>query len=541
MKVEKSHKFEVSSFVKAYREGEYPLSTFYDYPLSDQSFNERISALNESSFERGKLKDVLINFNEKYGASSETFEQIEKFNDPRAVAVVGGQQAGLLTGPLYTLHKMISVVIFAKEQEEKLQVPIVPIFWIAGEDHDIDEINHFYVPTNTGARKHTLPERNDLRYSASARPLDRDKVEKVLLEAFQQVRETAYTKELWKNIHEALDNSETYVDFFAFLSHQWLAGSGLVLIDADDRSFRFLQRDVFRSLIKHNQSLRKAFLNQAEKFASAEYGEPIAQKKENAHLFICIEGERFLLSQNEDGLFYNEMLAKTWTEEELLHIAANEPYRLSTNVVTRPLAQEFALPVLAFVAGPGELRYWGTLGQCFHLNKRTMPPLIPRLNMTLVNRRVEKDLLKTSLSVESVLEGEAEKEKQNWYEKHRSKDVSDPFKQVEQSWSEAYAVIEKLVSDIEETSVDEAKRYRDRALRELKAYQQTIETRMNRAMAADLDRFDEMNTWLFPNGSLQERVINPLPFLNEYGPDLFLRLIHSSKWTFDGTHDLVFL
>src|SRR5699024_6105301 len=82
-----------------------------------------------------------------------TFKNIEALKKEETVAVVGGQQAGLLTGPLYSINKVISIIQYAKQQEKKLQIPVVPIFWIAGEDHDYEEINHVYMPEKEGLNK----------------------------------------------------------------------------------------------------------------------------------------------------------------------------------------------------------------------------------------------------------------------------------------------------------------------------------------------------------------------------------------------------
>ncbi len=94
----------------------------------------------------------LTSYHNKFGSSAMQ-SAIEKLKDPSSAAVVGGQQAGLLTGPLYTIHKIISIIVLAKQQEKELQVPVIPIFWVAGEDHDLDEINFVHTSEENGPVK----------------------------------------------------------------------------------------------------------------------------------------------------------------------------------------------------------------------------------------------------------------------------------------------------------------------------------------------------------------------------------------------------
>lgn len=106
------------------------------------------------SFPRQGLTNYLSSYNDKIGSSSKTLDHIQKLNSPESLAVVGGQQAGLLTGPLLVIYKCISTIQLAKQAQKELNVPVVPIFWIAGEDHDMDEINHVMVPKNNTAKKY---------------------------------------------------------------------------------------------------------------------------------------------------------------------------------------------------------------------------------------------------------------------------------------------------------------------------------------------------------------------------------------------------
>ncbi len=135
------------------------MSSFFDYDIhSEDVWQKRLHDLSSRPFAREELADYLSSYHEKFHSAAMQ-ASIEKLRDPKARLVVGGQQAGLLTGPLYTIHKIISIIVLARQQEEALQIPVVPIFWVAGEDHDLEEINFVHTSTeNKGPVKQKLPQ-----------------------------------------------------------------------------------------------------------------------------------------------------------------------------------------------------------------------------------------------------------------------------------------------------------------------------------------------------------------------------------------------
>ncbi|WLR43634.1 bacillithiol biosynthesis BshC [Bacillus carboniphilus] len=133
-------------FVNDYLQNRLDYQKYFNYHFHDQSeFEKRYTDVMNYGYPREQLVRYLLNHNRKYGASSKTINNIEMLLDKESVAVIGGQQAGLLTGPLYTIHKIISIITLARQQQELLGKPVIPIFWVAGEDHDFDEINHLHV------------------------------------------------------------------------------------------------------------------------------------------------------------------------------------------------------------------------------------------------------------------------------------------------------------------------------------------------------------------------------------------------------------
>ncbi|XBO87165.1 bacillithiol biosynthesis BshC [Bacillus licheniformis] len=108
------------------------MEPFFDYGLSNESWSVRLDDLSSRTYDRDALADYLLDYHSKFQSASMN-ETIERLRDPKSVVVVGGQQAGLLTGPLYTIHKIVSILVFAKQKEQELNVPVIPVFWVAGK------------------------------------------------------------------------------------------------------------------------------------------------------------------------------------------------------------------------------------------------------------------------------------------------------------------------------------------------------------------------------------------------------------------------
>ena len=94
---------------------------------------------------RKELAECIEKYMERIPSSKEVKASLEKLKQENSAVIIGGQQAGILTGPLYSIHKVISIIALARQKEKELNIPIVPVFWIAGEDHDFQEVNHIYL------------------------------------------------------------------------------------------------------------------------------------------------------------------------------------------------------------------------------------------------------------------------------------------------------------------------------------------------------------------------------------------------------------
>lgn len=501
-----------------YWSGSEELLSFFEYKYNDEAFETRYDYLKSNHYYNPELSGIIRQYMEPFGISKKVEENLTALANG-SVAVVGGQQAGILTGPLYSVHKAISVILLAKEQSSKLGEKIVPIFWIAGEDHDLDEINHTFTIVDGSIKKRVYSERTKLKTMASTTNINKEKLKILISTIFKDYGETEYTQTLYKNCIMQLEQSATFTDFFARLMNELFKTEGLLMIDAAYEPFRKLESEYFIKIIESNEQIAEAVVEKEHLLSGAGFGNPIEASPESANLFYVQEGERFLLERNAD--FYQDASGFIkLTKKQLLEIAKNNPEMLSNNVVTRPLMQEMTIPVLAFVGGPGELAYWATLKDAFNVLDLQMPILAPRLNITLVERKIDQLLSTYQLSLLDIINGKAKSLKAEYIERVQDTEAKEQLEALSVLVKEHYRKLDAHLrsQQIElQLLVDKNIKYHEKQFDYLS---KKIEQQVLIKHKKTIRQFDAMQLEIYPNESLQERVYNPFQYLNHYGPSL---------------------
>ncbi|WP_342469962.1 bacillithiol biosynthesis cysteine-adding enzyme BshC [Ureibacillus sp. FSL K6-3587] len=499
------------------------LLSFYQYPYNDDSFRIRAGYLKEQQYDRKGLSNVIYQFMEPFGISQKSMEHLNKLENG-ALAVVGGQQAGLLTGPLYSVYKAISVILLAREQSEKLGIDVVPIFWIAGEDHDILEINHTFTIAEGVPKKRIYGTAPRHKTIASETRFDHAEMKAFIDEIFKDYGETEHTRGIYQSVLHHMNESETFTDFFSRLLNELFQEEGLLMIDSAFPPFRHYQSAFFQQIIQKNEAISAAVVEKERLFDKNGYGTPISAAEENANLFYVKDGERFLL-ERKNGDFVNLAANVKFTEDELLQLAERSPEKLSNNVVTRPLMQEMCLPVLAFVAGPGELQYWATLKDAFEILNLQMPILAPRLNITLVTRQAEQLLSEYDLTFEDVVNGQVEKIKQQFIENIQDAEAKNKIDHIRKMLEAEYEDLSRYLDSKQihlEKILEKNKQYH---FMQLDYLNKKVEQEVLLKHEHTIRRLNTIASELYPNDNWQERVYNPYQYLNIYGQSLISDLL----------------
>jgi bacillithiol synthase len=529
----------INQFASLYIKQKEPVTSFFHYNINQPDvYRERLNDLTIRDFDREELTDCIASYMRDLPSSRKVEESLKKLRSG-AVSVVAGQQAGLLTGPLYTIHKIISVIKLAQEQESALDHPVVPVFWIAGEDHDYQEVNHIYQEKGIQMEKFGYPERVLEKKMTSDISFDKNVMKNWVNEIIQELGESRHTKKLVSELNQMIEREGDIVRFFAHFVMHLFKDFGLLVIDSAYPALRKIEKNHFHHLIESSQSITNAVLEQQEEIRNNGFSTQLDISPNAANLFISINDERALL-EREGSAFKEKNAGDTITMEGILKMLDEAPERFSNNVVTRPLMQEWLFPTLAFIGGPGEIAYWGELKKVFEHSGLKIPPVVPRLSITIVEREVEKKLASLGLSLTQVLiEGVSEKREEYWCsikEPSLEREIAELEQFLQQKYTHIREKSERIHRGLNQIvdknlsihlhQFDYLRKRTDKALKD--KYEKTFSD------------FAKVENCLRPNEGPQERTWNTLYFLNKYGEN-FIQDVTSLQMEFDGTHKVVYV
>ncbi|MDA2515436.1 bacillithiol biosynthesis cysteine-adding enzyme BshC [Bacillus cereus] len=523
--------------VADYMNGKKEIQSCFDYMLTEDAFKQRLHDLREREFFRQDLVAHLLEYNTKLQAGESTLQNVKALGDENTYVVIAGQQAGLLTGPLYTIHKVISILQLAKEKEESLGVKVVPVFWIAGEDHDMDEINHTFVAKNKKMKKTIFYDRNPKKASASESELSVEDCRSWIEEIFKTYPETNFTKDVLKFVDDALKKSNTYVDFFAHLITKIFANSGLILVDSHHPELRKLEIPFFKRIISKYKEVQEGLRNQQEVIKELGYKPIIETKSHAVHIFMEIDNERVLLEEHQ-GKFVGKDGAHSFSYEELIEEMERNPARFSNNVVTRPLMQEYVFPTLAFIGGPGELAYWSELQQVFHTVGFQMPPVVPRLTITYVERDIATDLFDLQLRESDPFLNDVDKLRENWLSNRVEEPIDDHFEKAKKEIADIHISLQQFVKKIEPGLGAFAGKNELKINEQIELLERMLKRNVEKKYEVQLNKFRRIQFALRPLGAPQERVWNVCYYLNQFGLD-FVDRVMENPFSWDRKHHVI--
>lgn len=377
-----------SKLILDYLSGDEKLSPFYNQKVNIESFTEIIKERDLKPINRQLLVQVLQSQYQHVDASELTFSNILKLNNENCYTVTTGHQLNLFTGPLYFIYKIISTINLAKELNKACpENEFIPVYWMATEDHDFEEVNHF----NLFGNKIELPKTQD------------GAVGKMKLtginEVFNQLKELLgnrpETEKIINQFSDFYNEEKTFAEATRAFVNELFTKYGLVIIDGDDRSLKGLFVDELKNELVSRQNHK--FINiSSEKLQKLGYKPQITPREINLFYLQDNSRERIVF-ENERFHILNTSIY--FSEKEIIAELESFPEKFSPNVALRPLYQEKILPNLAYIGGGGELGYWFQLKQMFKANNISFPILVLRNSALLVDESNKKRLDKIGVSV----------------------------------------------------------------------------------------------------------------------------------------------
>lgn len=497
------------------------VSGFYHHaPFVMESYRAAAERIQMEAGHRAALVEALAAENRDAGAAAQN--QLDKLAQSGTLVVASGQQVGLYTGPVFTIYKALSAARLARELSDQ-GLRAVPVFWLATEDHDLEEINHVWVFDAAN---------RPVRLEAQAHAAIHEPVGGVRLaeSGAQALREALsglpFGDEISKLATEAYAEGATFASGFKSLLKKLLEPYGVLLLDPLSPAIRRLAAPLVRQAIQHAPDLTASLLQRGRELESCGYHIQVHVEEKTSLFFLMDQGRRTPLRRSGDTYAAN---GTSHTTADLLARIDRSPEDFSPNALLRPVVQDFLLPTVAYIGGPAELAYLAQSEVIYRRLLGRMPVAQPRACFTLLDGRAAKLMKRYGLKLSDVLQGAAAVELRI-AETLIPGPLHRAFAEGQTGIGSALDTVQAQLAGFDRTLVAALEKSRSKM-----QYQfSKIQAKAGRESLRRAERAREEAAYLlhliYPEKTLQERLYSVLPFLARHGLDLLDRLHESVRF-----------
>ncbi|HEY2150019.1 MAG TPA: bacillithiol biosynthesis cysteine-adding enzyme BshC [Vicinamibacterales bacterium] len=493
---------------------------FSGNPADQAAWADAIARTQAHRRRRDDIAAVLARQQEHRGAPVKAREAARLLADPRTVAVVTGQQAGLFGGPFFTLLKALTALKLADQVARDHGVPAVAIFWIDAEDHDWEEVRSCTVfDDQLEPQRVSLPARPGVEPAPVATVRLDESIVDVLAAVEQLLPKTDFRASVMDGLRQAYAPGRGMAEAFGRWMESVLGDRGLIVYDSSDPAAKPLVAEVFaRELSMPGQTAKLAALAGSDLTARGYHAQVNAQ--DDSLALFHLDSSRRAIRQQDGRFVVGEQPFET---AALVAQATEQPASFSPNVLLRPIVQDTIFPTICYVAGPNELAYLGQLRGVYQHFDVPMPLFYPRSTATLLDSAALRFLTRYKLPIES-LQAQDEAALNDLLQAQIPQVVEDSFTAAAQGIQAQMTRVIDAMPALDPTLEGAARSTLDRMQRDL----QTLHGKMIQAAKRRDEtlrrQFIHARALAFPGGHAQERTIGFLSFLNEYGPALVERL-----------------
>lgn len=493
------------------------LKDFYHRFPKLENFGDQISEKAET-YDHTIRKDLVKVLNKQYAAleTSEKLKQnIDLLGSEKTFTVVTGHQLNLFTGPLYFLYKIISTINLTRQLKEKYSdYDFVPVYWMATEDHDFEEINFF----NLHGKKFKWNKADERAGKTAVGYLSTEGLEEVYKLFASEIgggENAEFLKSLFREAyleHDNLSDATRYIADKIFGKH------GLVIIDAQDTELKKHFVPYVENELNGQLSCKEAS-EAMEKMNSLGYNVQVNPREINLFYLTDEIRERII---EKDGKFFVNETQISWSHEDILKELKEHPERFSPNVMLRPLYQQVILPNLCYIGGGGELAYWLELKSYFEAEKVTFPILLLRNSALLQTAKQDEKRQRLNISIAELFL------KQHELINRKVRKISNidiDFSPQKQHLVEQFQKMYDLAEQTDKSFLGAVKAQEVKQLKGLDNLEKRLLKAQKRKLKDEVERIAGLQNELFPNKSLQERQTNFSEFYVEYGEELISELM----------------
>lgn len=520
-----------------YTEWDKSIQPFFEYHPFNLSDYEKRSQDLQIHTDRKAVVSSLTQYNLKFGANVQTLKIIKQLENEDVYTVVTGQQVTLFGGPLFTVYKIITAIITADKLTKQLGKKVIPVFWLADEDHDFEEVSSISIPDKDVDAEYSL--KND-------KPTDKRVVEIGLSGQLDIIKskirdalpDTDFSDDLWTLLDECYTTGETFGRAFGRLILKLFGKHGLILAGSNHDGIKKLVTESLVSSVKNAEAHQQALEEASDSLADKEYHTQVTVQSSNL-FHIREDGSRIKLQHKEERWF-TDGSENSWSSEELIQMIQNEPQNFSPNVFLRPIIQNKILPVISYVAGPGEIAYYAQMRVYHQQFNIGMPVITPRCSATLIESSIERIIGKLPFNIHDYFKRIEDLEK-DFLKQSDSPNLESIFK----SWKSSISDLSKdpisKVSEIDPTLKKSADKTVTQFFTELDKLKGKLYRSIKESEKVQIQRIQRVQNNLYPNRNLQEREVAFITLMNKYGIDLWDKLIDDLQDEEMNSHKLIYL
>ena len=513
----------INPLVLDYLDKKETLKTFYNNYPDINGFKELLKTNLYTDLDRNKLSELILKQSKLVNnTSAASITKIESLKQKNVFTVTTGHQLCLFTGPLYFIHKIFSTINLAEELKKQFpDFDFVPVYWMASEDHDFEEVNNF-----NAFNKNFKWESKQAGAVGDFKTDELKALFDLVKESFGASENGNYLSSLFE---KAYLNNSTLKDATRFLVNELFGEYGLVIVDGHDKEFKkqfagILEKEIFESISFSKVKESTDALNKMG------YTTQVNPRPINCFYIADNLRARIEKTGSDFKVLGTDL---SFSESEMKKMITNEPEKISPNVVLRPVYQQLILPNIAYVGGPGELAYWLQYKTMFSALNILFPILIPRNFITVIDGGTKNKIDKLNFKPEDFF-----KEAKELIDAYQVKtnNVFALDKEKEDLTKLYNSLIEK-VSAVDKTLNAAAMAELQKAINGVEQLIGKANKALKQRSETEINQINGVKQKLFPNGTPQERSENFAGFYLNYGP-AFLQGLKENIHPFELDHKL---
>ncbi|HVO74009.1 MAG TPA: bacillithiol biosynthesis cysteine-adding enzyme BshC [Ignavibacteriaceae bacterium] len=498
---------------------------FYGFNFRNkEDFLQKFKIIADQFGLRSELHNIITGQYKEKEPSQKTQKNISMLKEKNTLAVVTGQQLGILGGPLYTFYKTITALKLCKHLNERYdEYQFEPVFWLEADDHDFDEVRSINILNgNNDIKKISysdehLPEENTgsigyLKFSES--------INNFFEELNNFLKDSEFKQPMMDKLKSSFGRDKTFKEAFSELIFWIFDEYGLILFDPQEAVVKNILKPLFKKEISDFRQHTEKLVHVSAKLEELYHAQV---KVRPINLFYNFDGGRYLIEPIENE-YRLKGKRKKFIHDELIELIEKEPQNFSPNVLMRPVCQDHLFPTAFYIAGPSEISYFAQALPLYGIYNIQPPIFYPRSSATILEKNISSIMEKFGLDIRDVFV-DSESLKRRIIESVSKNSLNEIFTGAMNNIELILDQLKEKLFEIDKTMSDSSTRYKQKILNDLGVLKEKSLEAEKKKHEITLRQIDKVSNMLFPNSNLQEREFNFIYFADKYGMD-FIKQIY---------------